>query len=85
MGYNQDLFDAAGVEYPKEDWTVDDFLATAKKLTIPGKQWGYSGYYGNTFDLGNEIGIALVGGWGGNVFTDDESKLVVDSPESSKR
>jgi multiple sugar transport system substrate-binding protein len=82
MGYNMDLFDKAKVPYPTETWTMDDFLAAAKKLTIPGKQWGYSGYYGNTFDLGNEHGIALVGGWGGHVFTDDETKLVIDSPES---
>jgi multiple sugar transport system substrate-binding protein len=77
-----DLFDAAKVAYPTENWTFDDFFAAAKKLTIPGKQWGYSGYYGGAFDLGNEHGIALVGGWGGAVFTDDESKLVIDSPES---
>lgn len=31
--YNKDLFDAAGVEYPKEGWTWDDFRATAEKLT----------------------------------------------------
>jgi multiple sugar transport system substrate-binding protein len=31
--YNKDLFDAAGVAYPSEDWTWDDFLAVAEKLT----------------------------------------------------
>lgn len=31
--YNQDLFDAAGVAYPPDDWTWDDFLATAQALT----------------------------------------------------
>jgi multiple sugar transport system substrate-binding protein len=31
--YNQDLFDAAGVPYPADDWTWDDFLATAQALT----------------------------------------------------
>ncbi|MGE5529984.1 MAG: ABC transporter substrate-binding protein [Patescibacteria group bacterium] len=36
--YNKDLFDAAGVPYPKSDWTLDDFVAIAKKLTIPEKQ-----------------------------------------------
>jgi multiple sugar transport system substrate-binding protein len=30
--YNKDMFDAAGVPYPKEGWTWDDFLATSKKL-----------------------------------------------------
>jgi multiple sugar transport system substrate-binding protein len=82
LGYNIDIFDAAKVEYPNENWTFDDLLATAKKLTVPGKHWGYSGYYDNTLDLDNENGIMMVGGWGGAVFTDDESKLVIDSPES---
>src|SRR5215216_2964210 len=38
--YNKDMFDAAGVEYPNENWTWDDFLAAAQKLTVEGKQWG---------------------------------------------
>lgn len=32
--YNMDMFDAAGLEYPDETWTWDDFLEAAKKLTI---------------------------------------------------
>ncbi len=48
--YNKDMFDAAGVAYPTEDWTWDDFLSAVKKLTIDkdgdGKidQWGYWGW-----------------------------------------
>ncbi|MBI3970455.1 MAG: sugar ABC transporter substrate-binding protein [Chloroflexi bacterium] len=33
MFYNLDLFDKAGVKYPAENWTWDDFLEIAKKLT----------------------------------------------------
>ena len=32
--YNKDLFDAAEVEYPTNDWTMDEFVAAAEKLTI---------------------------------------------------
>jgi multiple sugar transport system substrate-binding protein len=32
--YNKDKFDAAHVPYPKDDWTWDDFLDAAKKLTL---------------------------------------------------
>ncbi len=32
--YNKDLFDAAGVEYPTPEWTWDDLLAAAEKLTV---------------------------------------------------
>ena len=32
--YNKDLFDKAGVDYPTDNWTWDDFLAAAEKLTV---------------------------------------------------
>lgn len=32
--YDKDLFDAAGLPYPADDWTWDDFLATAQALTL---------------------------------------------------
>jgi multiple sugar transport system substrate-binding protein len=32
--YNKALFDKAGVKYPDENWTWDDFLAAADKLTV---------------------------------------------------
>lgn len=31
--YNKDLFDKNGISYPDENWTFDDFLKTAQKLT----------------------------------------------------
>ena len=34
INYNRDLFDKAGVAYPKEGWTWDDFRETAKALTV---------------------------------------------------
>ncbi len=44
--YNKNLFDAAGLKYPTDDWTWDDFISDAKALTKDtngdGKmdQWG---------------------------------------------
>lgn len=39
--YNQDLFDAAGVAYPTDDWTWTDVLAAADQLTDPANRvWG---------------------------------------------
>jgi len=55
--YNKDLFDKAGVGYPTDAWTWDDFLAAAKKLTVrdgdKASQWGV--------DLGYLLGWD--GGW----------------------
>ncbi|MFL5796620.1 MAG: ABC transporter substrate-binding protein [Actinomycetota bacterium] len=41
--YNKTLFDQAGVSYPTDQWTWDDFRAAAKALTDPAKkQFGFS-------------------------------------------
>lgn len=42
--YNKDMFDTAGVAYPTDDWTWDDYETAAKALTITDgsktTQWG---------------------------------------------
>ncbi len=44
--YNKDLFDRAGVPYPQEGWTLDDFLDKADRLTVrhddEETQWGFA-------------------------------------------
>jgi multiple sugar transport system substrate-binding protein len=81
LGYNKDLFDEAGLPYPSEEWTFDDMLEAAKALTKEN-QWGYVGYYNTVVGMGNELGIALVGPWGGEVIDDSETKILLDSEES---
>jgi multiple sugar transport system substrate-binding protein len=57
--YNKDMFDAAGLSYPKSDWTWGDFAADAAALTNPEKglygaavyaeyQSGYSNWIAST-------------------------------------
>ncbi|HQY92413.1 sugar ABC transporter substrate-binding protein [Caldilinea sp.] len=82
LGYNKDLFDAAGVAYPDESWTWDTFLEAALKMTQEN-QWGYGGYYNTVVGLGNELGISLVGPWGGEVLDETETKILLDSAEST--
>lgn len=51
--YLKEMFDKARVPYPKEGWTLDDFVATAKELTVKkgGKvvQYGYQPNYGDPY------------------------------------
>lgn len=60
IAYNKDLFDAAGLDYPTDDWTVDDMVEAARAITsgegtdkIYGIGWGvrppefYRNLYGN--------------------------------------
>lgn len=44
--YNKDLFDAAGVPYPTNDWTWLDFLDTAQALTKDVDQDGATDQFG---------------------------------------
>lgn len=48
--YNKDMFDEAGLAYPDDTWTWDDFLEAAKKLTVqsdprmPAERYGFFWY-----------------------------------------
>jgi len=44
--YNKEIFDRAGLAYPTEDWTWDEMIELAKKLTVRGdngvaRQFGF--------------------------------------------
>ena len=44
--YNKEIFDAAGVDYPMDGWTWDDFLATAQALTLDTDEDGVIDQFG---------------------------------------
>lgn len=80
--YNRDLFDAAGVAYPSDDWTWADFVATAKTLTRDTDGDGVTDQYG----IGTEASIfrlaPLVWQNGGDIVDDPAkpTRLTLDTP-----
>jgi multiple sugar transport system substrate-binding protein len=49
LWYHTEMFAAAGVEEPTDEWTWDDFHAAAKALTKPGEVYGFdmpAAYFG---------------------------------------
>lgn len=83
MYLNKAIFDAEKVPLPKDDWTVDEFLDIAKKLTkydANGKaaQWGYycAKYPDTMYDW-----VLLNGG---RYVTEDGTKSLVGTPETKK-
>lgn len=76
--YNKAIFDAAGVDYPTDEWTWEDFRAAAKAITNPeAGVWGVAapidyqgGYYNSIFQAG------------GQVISDDGTTALIDSPEA---
>ena len=75
--YNRDHFDALGLPYPNENWTWDDIVENAKKLTIDfdgdglTDQWGFHGLNYNHFARFN----------GGRLLDVENRKSTYRSPE----
>lgn len=84
--YNQDLFDEAGVAYPTEDWTWEDFLEACDKLTIDKDGDGETDQYAITTSKGwNQIS-AYMAAFGGQVYddVDNPKKVIVNSKENQE-
>lgn len=76
LWYNKKLFDEAGVAYPNENWTWNDLLAAAKKITNPEK-----GIYGFGAPLDLQQGFDnFIFQNGGQVLSDDKTKSGFDTP-----
>lgn len=64
LWYNKTMFDEAGIDYPNENWTWDDFRDACKKLTKEdGSQFGYAlkptnnqdGWYNTVYSMGGSV------------------------------
>ncbi len=83
--YNKKIFDQYGVDYPKEDWTWEDFLKTAQDLTIDENKDGVPEVWGvqltANWTSGFEYWVAAAGG---QLISEDGKSYVgyMDSPET---
>ncbi len=74
--YNKDMFAAAGIAEPTDDWTWDDLKAAAEKLSKPAENiYGF----GVPADAGRFPVFAFQNG--GSIMTEDYSDTLLDSPE----
>lgn len=76
MFYNQDLFDANGITHPTPGWTWDNWVETAKKLTVSSGQ--------QVTQFGTALGpwAAMVWGNGGELISPDMKRTLLDTPEA---
>ncbi len=79
--FNKDLFDAAGVAYPSEDWQWDDIRAAALELTVRDER-------GRATQFGLALEKNRYPQWvyqnGGSVFDDplEPTEFLMDAPEA---
>jgi multiple sugar transport system substrate-binding protein len=76
--YNKALFDQAGVAYPSDRWTWDDFVDAARRLTKPGVDanstiWGAADQGGRNYQWVN----ALLATFGGAILKADYTECVL--------
>jgi len=82
--YNQDLFDAAGLPYPGDDWTWGEFLAAAQRLTVDTDGDGRPEQYGAGIEPTLNRLAPFIWQAGGELVDDpvNPTKLALDSPEA---
>ena len=81
--YNKDLFDKAGVQYPTDKWTLDDFKAASVKITSgsgPSKVFGF----GNPPSMGDAtMAPTWLAPFGASYVNEpEETKCLANSPEA---
>lgn len=75
--YNKDLFDAAGVDYPADDWTWDDVLAAGEKIRALDENT-YGIYQPITFNEFFKVAVQF----GGSILNEDKSAFTINSAEN---
>jgi multiple sugar transport system substrate-binding protein len=78
--YNKAMFDAAGLDYPEAGWTWDEFLATAKALTVDTTGDGVMDQWGFAMNNWPYLGLfPFIMSNGGEILSADKTEVLVDS------
>lgn len=82
--YNKALFDAAGLSYPADNWTWDDFVAAAQALTVDKDGDGVTDQYGVSIDPVLYRLSPFIWQAGGELVDDPAkpTRLALDTPEA---
>jgi multiple sugar transport system substrate-binding protein len=82
VAYNKDLFDRARLTGPRDDWTWDDFLRLAKRLTRDSDGDGRIDRWGTAVDGRVTFWLAWVWAGGGDVLCADGKRATgcLDAP-----
>ena len=79
---DKDMFDEAGVAYPDADWTYDEFLDAATKLTHGEGNNKVYGYFFPGYDAGQPATSMLVSKLGADwMYTEDGTKAAIDTDD----
>ena len=82
LWYNKTMFDAAGLEYPTADWTWEDLVDAAQKLTIKNGDEVVQYGFGMSSDDYQEGYANWIYSYGGSMIDYNPLKSGFDKPET---
>lgn len=84
--YNKDMFDAAKLPYPTDDWTLDDLRKAAKQLTKDTNGDGVTDQWGFAADLYDMelFWSEVLWSYGGSIISDDHSKTLLNDGKAGE-
>ena len=77
--YNKEMFDAAGVSYPDENWTWDDLTAASAQIYDKTGKYGFMAYNDDQMGYWSFVYQA-----GGCILTEDKTRGGFDQPGTRK-
>ncbi len=77
--YNKEMFDAAGVAYPDENWTWDDLVNASQTIYDKTGKYGYMAYNDDQMGYWSFVYQA-----GGCILTEDKTRAGFDQPGTRK-
>jgi len=77
--YNKEMFDAAGVAYPDENWTWTDMEEASKKIHDATGKYGYMAYCDDQLGYWSAVYQA-----GGHILNDDKTEAGFQDPGTIK-
>lgn len=80
--YNKALFDEAGVPYPEEGWTWDDFLEAAQALTRDTDGDGTTDVWGTFMVPWDALFLPIVVTHGGSILNEEGTEATLTRPET---
>ena len=75
--YNKDLFKKNRLSLPSDNWTFEEFLQTAKKLS-------HDGVFGIGFEEDTLFYLPYLMSEGGGILSDDLSRIIISDKKSQK-
>ena len=77
--YNKEMFDAAGVAYPDENWTWDDLTSASAQIYDKTGKYGFMAYNDDQMGYWSFVYQA-----GGCILTEDKTRAGFDQPGTKK-